>query len=500
VKRYLGLIAALVVTLTVVLAGSAVARSKVYRHGQRGVAHKVIRVRADLATTTAATTSRRTNITDRPKPRAQGPSAQTRAPRATGGGFVLEPVNSAYNIYRTDGTKVLGPFNVNDPFDEGAKEFTSDPRCQYDKATKRWFATILFLNSSFTAGRVDIAVSETSDPTGLWDNYSIDTTTGYKGATCPCFGDQPRLGIDPYNIYISTDEFSILGTEFYGSHLYAVSKSDLVSGSAKAHFVHFGGLAAGGSEAFGIQPAITSGTPPAEYFLSSLDPNGTFDNRVAVWAMTNRQNIADGVMPTLSNTIAGSEPYAIPPPADQKGTDSQLNSGDDRMQQTQYIAGTIWGELGTSLTLPNDAAPRAGAAWFQVIPRLNGALIGSARVYKQGYVALKNNYVLYPALQATPNGNAAMIFTLSSVSRFPSIAYATKSKAASDFGPVTLAESGRTSYDPNAGRWGDYSWAVMDPSGTSVWGATEYVPPASSQTTDGRRNWGTRVLDISTAG
>src|SRR5207248_11506939 len=61
-----------------------------------------------------------------------------------GNGFVLEPVNSAYNIYRTDGTKVVGPFNVNDPFDEGAKEFTSDPRCQWDRATHRWFATILF--------------------------------------------------------------------------------------------------------------------------------------------------------------------------------------------------------------------------------------------------------------------------------------------------------------------------------------------------------------------
>ena len=112
---------------------------------------------------------------------------------------------------------MLGPFNVNDPFDEGAKEFTSDPRCQYDKATKRWFATILFLNSSFTAGRVDIAVSQTSDPTGLWNNYSIDTTKGFKGDTCPCFGDQPRLGIDPFNIYISTDEFSILGPGFFGS-------------------------------------------------------------------------------------------------------------------------------------------------------------------------------------------------------------------------------------------------------------------------------------------
>ncbi len=52
------------------------------------------------------------------------------------------------------------------------------------------------------------------------------------------------------------------------------------------------------------------------------------------------------------------------------------------------------------------------------------------------------------------------------------------------------------SYDPAATRWGDYSWAVLDPSGTSVWMATEYVPPKPSQTPDGVRNWGTRVLDL----
>jgi hypothetical protein len=36
----------------------------------------------------------------------------------------------------------------------------------------------------------------------------------------------------------------------------------------------------------------------------------------------------------------------------------------------------------------------------------------------------------------------------------------------------------------------------MDPSGTSIWLATEYVPPKSSQTPDGLRNWGTRVLEV----
>lgn len=416
----------------------------------------------------------------------------------TGNGFVLEMVNSAYTIYRPNGSKVQGPFNVNGPFDEGLKEFTSDPRCRYDQATQKWYATILFLNSSFTAGRIDIAVSQTSDPTGLWNNYEIDTTTGFNGAGCPCFGDQPKLGIDQDNLYVGTEEFSILGSGFFGDQLYAISKADLAAGNATAHFAHFGNLSIGGTNVAIIQPALTTGTPQAEYFLNSLDPNGTFDDRIGVWAMTNRSNIAHGVVPTLSSVIVSSEPYAIPPPAQQMGTDPRLDSGDDRMQQTQFIKGRIYGELDTSLTLPNNPESRAGAAWFEVVPTLSGNVLSSARMLHQGYVALGGNYVIYPALQVTPNGTAVMGATLTGANRFPSTAYATKTASQSQFGPITLAAAGRTNYDPNAGRWGDYSWAIMDPTGTSVWLANEYVPAVSSQTTDGSRNWGTRVLDVPT--
>ena len=51
-----------------------------------------------------------------------------------GNGFVLEPVNSAYRVYDEAGHSLAGPFNVNGPFNEGLKEFTSDPRCYYDAA------------------------------------------------------------------------------------------------------------------------------------------------------------------------------------------------------------------------------------------------------------------------------------------------------------------------------------------------------------------------------
>ena len=413
-----------------------------------------------------------------------------------GNGFVVEPVNSAYNIYRTNGTKIAGPFNVNRLFNDGFRQFTSDPRCHYDKTTNTWFAIILFISSNSKVGRIDLSVNPTGDPTTPWTTYRIDTTDpGNRG--CPCFGDQPLLGIDQDNIYVSTNEFSILGPQFNGAQLYAISKSELVALARSVHFVHFGSLRIGGAIAASVQPAISFGTPDAEYFMNSLDPNGTFDNRIGVWAMTNRQAVSQGGTPTLSHLVITSEPYGVPPPAIQKGSTSKLDSGDDRMQQVQYINGQLWGELGTAVTIPNDNNERAGAAWFEVKPHLSGQTIGSAAITKQGYVTLKGNYLIYPAIQASPTGTAAMIMTLSGKDFFPSVVYTVLQKGQSTFGPLQVAATGTGPYFRKSTRWGDYSWAILDPQGTSFWMATEYIPPKSSQTTDGKQNWGTRVIEVS---
>ncbi len=415
-----------------------------------------------------------------------------------GNGFVVEMVNSAFRVYDTHGNTLAGPTNVNAPFHDGFAEFTSDPRCQYDAATHTWFATILFINDTSTASRLEIAYNTTGDPTTNWSVFRIDTTNAGAPAShdCPCFGDQPTLGIDAYNLYSSTNEFSILGPEFNGAQIYAISKADLVNHAKKVHFVQYHDLTIAGDLAASVQPALTNGPAPAEYFLSSLDPNGTGDNRIGVWALTNVNRVSIGGTPRLSSVVIGSEAYSIPPPAAQLGSTSTLDSGDDRMQQTQFINGAIWGELGTQVVPARDTAPRAGAAWFEVQPHLNGSRIGSASLTEQGYVASLGNYVLYPAVQADRAGHAAMVFTLTGAHRFASAAYAVLSNDGSAFGRPVVAAAGTGPYDPNATRWGDYSWAILDPNSDSVWMSTEYVPPASSQTTDGRRNWGTRVIHL----
>lgn len=422
-----------------------------------------------------------------------------------GNGFVVEPVNSAFAIYRRNGAEVAGPFNVNALFDEGLTEFTSDPRCYFDAATNTWFAIILFISADNTEARTDIAVNTSGDPTTPWTVYHLEQTDDGTNGTpvhvgCPCFGDQPLLGIDGENIYISTNEFSILGPQVNGAQIYAVSKRDLIRGATHVHFVQFENLSIAGGQAFSVQPAITrpagDGTD-AEYFLQSIDP-GISDNRLGVWALTRQESVSEGGIPTLTHVVITSEAFGVPPNAVQEGSASLLNTGDDRMQQAQFIGGALWGALNTTFSFPGDAAQLSANAWFKIRPRLEGHRIAGAEIENQGYVASAGNFLLYPAIQVSPEGGAAMVFTLSGPNFFASAAYALLSAESRSFGPIRVAAPGSGPYDPNATRWGDYSFAIADPSGDGIWLATEYMPPAARQTVDGLRNWGTRVIEVST--
>lgn len=428
-----------------------------------------------------------------------------------GNGFVMEPVNEAVTIYHPNGTVIAGPialpvfFGEPPVFDPAfGTNVQGDPRCYFDPATNTWFASQLFLTTTGSplVSHFDVAVNTSGDPTTTWTVYRFDTAD-LNNPGCPCFGDQPLFGIDQYNVYISTNEFSIAGPNFNGAQIYAISKSQLESLASSVNFVHFGNLGIGGTIAASVQPAITNdSSAKAEYFLNSLDPFGTFDNRIGVWAMTARQRVSSGGVPNLTSVVINSEVYGLPPLA----TDPSgfvINTDDDRMQQVQYINGELWSSLDTAITLPGESGVRSAAAWFEVHPFLSGSAIGGAHITDQGYVAVHGSYLLYPAVVANWDGNAVMTMTLMGPGTFPSAVYTVRSASSGhhDFSGVNFAAAGATSdngftcTDPATGkicRWGDYSAAVIAPSGGGIWMATEYIPG----TGDVNANWGTRVFEV----
>jgi hypothetical protein len=431
-----------------------------------------------------------------------------------GNGYVVEPVNLAITIYHRNGTVIAGPLNMESFFGEppafiGADvNVQGDPRCYFDPATNTFFMTQLFLTTALGASNnshFDVAVNTSGNPTTPWTIFSFDTTD-LTDPGCPCFGDQPLFGIDQQNIYISTNEFSILSFPFNGAQIYAISKSQL-EGLVPPNFVHFSNLGIGGTEAASVEPAITvDKTAPAEYFLDSLDPFGTFDNRIGVWAMTHRGLVTSGGIPTLSSKVITSEAYGFPPLAETpvgfnsgigSPTSGFINTDDDRMLQVQFINGQLWSSLNTALTIAGETGVRSGAAWFEVHPSLKGDIIGKSTVTNQGYVASRGNYLLYPAVAAEANGAVVMTMTLSGPNTFPSAAYAVLPEGGTAFGAIHIAASGVTADTGftavgGPGRWGDYSAAVIDPNGSGVWLATEYIPGAGDQFAD----WGTRVFEV----
>ena len=449
---------------------------------------------------------------------------------AVGNGFVLQTVNAALAIYdATTGSLKQGPTALNQFFrlkPEIARssgingDFTSDPRAYYDTQLQRWFVSVVAIATNPQTGdlaaptRLLIAVSETNDPTQGWKIYSIDTTShGAEG--CPCFGDQPVIGADSHGLFISTNAFS-LREGFAGVQIYALSKQ-LLAGGAVPAVVHWNNPKLPGGFAFSVQPSIRSS--PAlddaangvEYFTSVADIRNMLDRRIAVWAITNTASLANQTPALrLRNTIVGTQPFGVPPDAAQKTGETRLGSllsekteyiatNDQRMQQPVFADGKLWSALTTMVAVGDDPSPHAGIAYFVLRPSISAGAV-RVEVAKQGYIAVANTDVFYPAIAIRPNGEGVIAFTLSGGEHYPSAAFATLNQNGA--GNVQIVAAGVAPTDGFSGykyfggggsaRTGDYSAATVDEHGF-IWMSAEYIPSGPRTLL---ANWGTFIAQI----
>jgi hypothetical protein len=470
-----------------------------------------------------------------------------------GNGYVVETINDVMAVYNTDGTVAAGPEALNAFYDYPVAidrsanpttfgPFMTDPKCLYDSATNRFFMSELTLETDAATGaftgttHVDLAVSQSGDPTGDWTIFTFDTTNGHGSLAghpgCPCLGDQPLLGADANGIFISTNEFSFFGPEFNGAQLYAISKTQLAAaatgslGTLPALWYENVGQDVPAPDAGGtwysLQPATSPGqwdtsNGGTEYLLSALDFFARGDNRIAAWALTNTSSLNStpdlhlqapvtlasepyvGPLSFGANQPGGQRPLAValgqgvlgtghPAPAQLE----QLNANDDRMNQVVLANGQLWAGVNTGTRNPGLSA----IAYFVVNPAWSNGTFAPT-LAGQSYVAVAGGSVLFPSIGVNAAGKAVMTFTVVGQSLYPSVGYA--AVTTSGAGPIHVAGAGAGPDDGFSGyavfggngiaRWGDYSAAVADSNG-DVWIAAEYIPGGPRTLL---ANWGTFI-------
>lgn len=431
-----------------------------------------------------------------------------------GNGYVVEAVNSVLKVWNTSGTALTGVQDLNTFFgyppainrSTGAiGDRVIDPVCYYDPDNNRFVVAITTLHvdefGNFNGkNTIDVAVSNSGDPTGTWTIYYVpaqnDGTDGTPNHGCtldgltpgPCFQDYPHIGGDKNGVFITTNEYDLFGPSYSAAQIFAFSKTQLAAHPASINVTLVENLSVDGSPGFTVWPAISpvgqysnerNGT---EYFLSTIagdgsesgNPTGTA-RRIGLWAVTNTASL-NSATPALGITsrLINSQTYVYPPKSEQKvgniplgecinntttptifgpgcwqlffsdepahdEVESTPDSLDSRMQQTWYVNGMLWGASGTAVNVGDQL--KAGIAWFAVQPKINGDGKVEGQVKKEGYIALANNNLTMPAIAMTANGKGAIAFTVIGEDYFPSAGYVTINSNGS-VGPIHVAAVG----------------------------------------------------------
>jgi hypothetical protein len=468
-----------------------------------------------------------------------------------GNGYVVESVNSVLRVWNTSGTALTGVQDLNTFFGYPAAVNRTtgvigpnviDPVCYYDPDNNRFVVAITTLHvdgdGNFNGkNTIDLAVSNSGDPTGTWTIYYVpaqnDGTDGTPNHGCtldgstpgPCFQDYPHIGADRNGLFVTTNEYDLFGPSYSAAQIFAFSKTQLAAHPASINVTLVENLSVDGSPGFTVWPANSPAGQYAtdkngtEYFLSTIagdgfetgNPTGTA-RRIGLWAVTNTASL-NTASPSLGITsrLINSQTYVFPPKSDQKPGDiplgeclndnsdlfgpglgcwflfldppptwqpeveSHLDSNDTRMQQTWYVNGVLCGATDTAVNVGGEL--KAGIAWFAVEPKINGAGKVEGQVKKQGYIALATNNLTYPAIALGTNGKGVIAFTVVGEDYYPSAGYVTINSSGT-VGPIHVAAAG---LGPSDG-FTSYKAFVGDPPRTR-WG--DY----GAAVTDGNNIW-----------
>lgn len=376
---------------------------------------------------------------------------------AAGPDHLVTTTNMKIAFFRKDGTKIFERWLGNQETlgffrSVGARDFTFDPKCLYDKNSGRFIVICPEYYSGSRESKILVAVSDDSDPNGTWYLYRTDSKIRVGNADY--WVDYPGLGIDQNAIYVTGNLFGFSGG-FAGALFRAYPISSLLNGGpiTNTDFVN--------TSAASVQVAHSWGPSNAGFFIEDASTSA-----MTVHAIRDVLN-----NPTLVSTNVGVPSFSYPNSGAPQQGGGTIDVLDGRMMNAYWLNGRMVAGHGVR----SNSGNRTVGRWYEFNigswPQSGSvSLIQSGNVDSGG-----SNYHMFPALAYNEFGDIGMVIGRSSSSQFAGVYTTGRKKNDGNGQMATLVEQKVGSAAYSGGRWGDYFGAAVDPTdGVTFWGIGEY--------------------------
>jgi hypothetical protein len=420
---------------------------------------------------------------------------------AVGPNHVMTTLNNGVMIQdKTGGNTTF----VNDNTFFTVEETTSiyDPKILYDKYTQRYYFIDLD-GANEARSNILLAVSQTNDPTGAWNQYRFKTNTGETNI----WFDYPSVGYNKDWLVISGNMFGVNGS-FSKVKLFVVKISDVINGLVTTpNEISFAGSGSG----FTVSPAVVDDNT-TDYVPLITNWNyttGTYKLLKITGVPPAAPVLSDVGFPSVGSANAWT--YAMyhqneSPQKDMTSRTNGVSSNDHRMSNAVLKNGKLWAVhpafFSSTGTRSSAATYRGAAQWLSINPNtaaINewGKVIDNNTTDMGGYNMPTNSFA-FPSIAVNDNEDVLLNFAHFSPTQYPGASYALRTNGSASFSDVYLFKEGvehyYKTYDGSSNRWGDYTITMVDPSnGLDFWAIGEY-----SETNNGTHDrWATYWAKVS---
>lgn len=398
---------------------------------------------------------------------------------AVGPNYLMTALNSQVLIQNKTGT-ALSTVSLDSFWASLGSPSPFDPRILYDPYGGRWIF-VAAANGDSATSAVLIGVSQTSDPTGNWNLFSVDADAGNAS-----WADFPSVGFNKDWIVVTANMFPVGGALSSGSNIWAFTKSSLYDNAAPSAPFRLFTDANGFTQA----PAATYDAALATLYLVKVWNGSTGTLRIAtITGTVGAESYTAGTPFSTGTSWASTGPDA--PQLGSTLSAQLIDSGDSRMQRCNYRNGSLW--CVHHIFLPAVGATRGSVQWWQ--------LTTAGTVQQRGRIDDPSGatFFLYPSIAVNAANDVLVGYSRFSTSQSPSANYSFRSScdAANTLQSDTVLKAGEGLYFKTFGggsnRWGDFSSTGVDPANDlDMWTIQEYAAaPAAQGTNDGDGLWGT---------